>query len=158
MLKTSPQDVVKKTETLISELKQISKEYEVLKNKMTAESVDEVVSKVVDIKGVKVLVARFDQLDVEALRNVGDRLKAKIGNGVVVLAGSKDEKVNLLVMATRDAVEKGIHAGNIIKEIAKITGGGGGGRPDMAQAGGKDVAKINQALNMAKEFIESLIK
>ncbi len=157
ILKTTPQDSVRKAESIVSEVKQLGKEIESLKNKMAAGGIEEVVSKAIDIMGIKVVAARFDQLDTEGLRGVGDRLKAKIGSGVVVLASGKEDKVSLVVMATKDAVERGIHAGNIIKEMAAITGGGGGGRPDMAQAGGKDTAKIDQALNQAKEIIESLI-
>ena len=93
----------------------------------------------------------------EALRNTGDTIRNKMGSGVVVLATGFEGRVGLVVMATKDVVSKGIHSGNIIKEAAKVTGGGGGGRPDMAQAGGKDISKIDEALKEAVKVIEAQI-
>lgn len=111
-----------------------------------------------DIKGVPVLVQKVSAGDVEALRNLGDQMRDKVG-GVVVLADVIDSgKINILAMATKDAVAKGIHAGQIVKEVAKTCGGGGGGRPDMAQAGGKDAGKIDEALQVALKVIEAQIK
>ena len=113
---------------------------------------------VCDIKGVPALVQKVSAGDVEALRNLGDQMRDKVG-GVVVLADVVgDNKINILAMATKDAVAKGIHAGQIVKEVAKICGGGGGGRPDMAQAGGKDAAKLDEALQAALKVIEAQIK
>ncbi len=111
-----------------------------------------------DIKGVPVLVQKVSAGDVEALRNLGDQMRDKVG-GVVVLADVIDSgKINILAMATKDAVAKGIHAGQIVKEVAKTCGGGGGGRPDMAQAGGKDAGKLDEALQAALKVIEAQIK
>ena len=113
---------------------------------------------VCDIKGVPALVQKVSAGDVEALRNLGDQMRDKVG-GVVVLADVVgDNKINILAMATKDAVAKGIHAGQIVKEVAKICGGGGGGRQDMAQAGGKDAAKLDEALQAALKVIEAQIK
>ena len=89
------------------------------------------------------------------LRNMGDQLKDKLSSGVVVLATGKDGKVSFVVMVTKDAVDLGVHAGKMISEIAKVAGGGGGGRPNMAQAGGKDHTMIDQALEKAKEILET---
>ena len=111
-----------------------------------------------EVKGVRVITARFDQLDMEGLRNTGDMLRNRLESGVVVLGTGYGDKVNFVVMATKDAVVRGIHAGNIIREVAKIAGGGGGGRPDMAQAGGKDASKIDEALGSAMKVIDSQIK
>lgn len=158
VLKTNPQDSIRRIETLLSEIKNSEKELEVLRNKLVSSSVDDVLSGAVDINGVKLITARFDQLDTEALRNTGDMLKNKAGSGVLVLATGHGGKVSFVVMATKDAVEKGIHAGNIIREIAKIAGGGGGGRPDMAQAGGKDVSKIGEALEYAQKVVKAQVK
>jgi alanyl-tRNA synthetase len=143
---------------LTAELKNAEKEIEKLRSKLVSGSMEDVLSGVQETKGVKVLIARFDQLDMDALRNTGDMLKNKLGSGVVILATGYDNKVSFIVTATKDVIEKGIHSGNIIKEIAKIAGGGGGGRPDMAQAGGKDVSKIDEALKAANSVVEAQIK
>jgi len=157
-LKTNPQDSLKKIEALNNELKEAEKEIERLRNKLVSSSVDDVLANAVDIKGIKAVTAKFDQMDMEALRNTGDMLKNKIGSGVVILASASENKVNFVVMATKDAVQLGIHAGNIIKEAARVAGGGGGGRPDMAQAGGRDVSKIDEALRKAVEVAAGQVK
>lgn len=157
-LKSSPQDSVKRIETLVQELKNAQKEIEQLRSKLVSGSLDEVLSEAVEVKGIKVVKARFDQLDMEALRNTGDTIRNKMGSGVVVLGSGYEGKVSFVVMATKDVVSKGIHSGNIIKEIAKIAGGGGGGRPDMAQAGGKDLTKLDEALEHSIKVIEAQIK
>lgn len=157
-LKASPQDSLKKVEALGQELKNAEKEIEQLRNKLVSGEADGVISKAVEVKGVKVITARFDTLDIDGLRNTGDMLKNKLESGVVVLGSSYGEKVSFIVTATRDVLAKGVHSGNIIKEVAKLAGGGGGGRPDMAQAGGKDASKINDALKAAIPVIEAQIK
>ncbi|UWV47655.1 alanine--tRNA ligase [Acetivibrio thermocellus] len=155
VLKTNPSDSVKRIESLLNEIKAAQKEIEQLRSKLVSSSLDDVLAKAVEINGVKVVTARFDQFDMEALRNTGDTIRNKLGSGVVVLGTGFGGKVSLVVMATKDVVAKGIHAGNIVKESAKVAGGGGGGRPDMAQAGGKDVSKIDEALKQAVKVIES---
>jgi alanyl-tRNA synthetase len=157
-LKASPVDSIKKVESLGQELKSAEKEIEQLRNKLVSGETDAILEKAADVKGVKVVTARFDTLDMEGLRNTGDMLKNKIESGVIVLGSGYGEKVSFIVTATKDVMAKGIHAGNIIKEVAKVAGGGGGGRPDMAQAGGRDVAKIDEALKTAIPVIESQIK
>lgn len=157
-LKTTPQESLRRIDNLTTELKNAEKEIEKLRSKLVSGSMEDVLSGVQETKGVKVLTARFDQLDMDALRNTGDMLKNKLGSGVVILATGYDSKVSFIVTATKDAIEKGIHSGNIIKEIAKIAGGGGGGRPDMAQAGGKDVSKIDEALKAAVGVVEAQVK
>jgi alanyl-tRNA synthetase len=157
VLKSGAADVVKKAETVVSDLKAAQKEIESLRNKLASGAADDILSKTVEVKGVKVITARMDDLDMDGLRNMGDTLKDKLGSGVVVLATGKDGKVNFITTATKDVVGKGIHAGNIIREVAKTAGGGGGGRPDMAQAGGKDVSKIDQALSIVVELVEKQV-
>lgn len=157
-LKTTPQDSLKKVEALAAELKIAGKEIESLRSKLISSSLDEVLNKAVEVKGIKVVSARFDQLDMDGMRNTSDMIKNKIGSGVVVLGSSFGDKVSFVVTATKDVLDRGIHSGNIIREVAKTAGGGGGGRPDMAQAGGKDVAKINEALQFALKVIEAQIK
>jgi len=158
ILKASPNDAIKRAEGLFAELKNAEKEIEQLRNKLVSGSIDDILSGTVEVKGVKVVTAHFDQLDIEALRNTGDKLRSKMGSGVVVLATAYGGKVNFVVMATKDVVDKGIHSGNIIREVAKIAGGGGGGRPDMAQAGGKDAAKIDEALKCAVSVVEGQLR
>lgn len=157
-VKAAPKDALRKVETITAELKAALKEIEHLKGKLVSSSFDDVLAKAVDINGIKVVTARFDQLDMEALRNTCETLRSKLGSGIVVLASAFGDKVSLVAMATKDAVERKIHCGNIIREAAKAAGGGGGGRPDMAQAGGKDVEKIDEALNCALEAVKSQLK
>ena len=103
------------------------------------------------------MAARADGVDMNGLRELGDQLKEKLGEGVVVLASDNEGKVNLIAMATEGAMKKGAHAGNLIKEIASKVGGGGGGRPNMAQAGGKNPAGIGDAIAKVKDVLESQI-
>jgi alanyl-tRNA synthetase len=157
-IKSTPQDSLKKLEAVFTELKEAQQEIDKLRNKIVGSSLDEVLSSAIDIKGIKVIRARYDQLDLEGLRNTADKLKSRMKAGVVVLGSSFGGKVSFIVSATPDAVQKGIHSGNIIRETAKIAGGGGGGRPDMAQAGGRDIDKIDDALKASVNIIESMIK
>ena len=157
-LKAAPNDSLKKVESLGQELRSAEKEIEQLRNKLVKGETEDILAKAVDVKGVKVVTARFDTLDMEGLRNTGDMLKNKIESGVIVLGSSYGDKVSFIVTATKDVMARGIHSGNIIKEVAKIAGGGGGGRPDMAQAGAKDLSKINEALKTAISVIDAQIK
>ena len=111
-------------------------------------------SQVVDVAGVKVLATRVADVDMNGLRNLGDQLKEKLGEGVIVIASVQDGKVNLMATATDEAQKKGAHAGNLIKAIAGCVGGGGGGRPNMAQAGGKNPDGIQAALKKAAEVLK----
>ena len=138
--------LVKKIEAMQEEIKALHSENEKLKSKMANEALGDVMNQVKDIKDTKLLAVKVDGVDMNGLRNLGDQLKEKLGEGVIVIASSQDGKVNLLAMATDGAMAKGAHAGNIIKQIAAIVGGGGGGRPNMAQAGGKLPEKIDEAL------------
>ena len=138
--------LVKKIEAMQEEIKALHSENEKLKSKMANEALGDVMNQVKDVKDTKLLAVKVDGVDMNGLRNLGDQLKEKLGEGVIVIASSQDGKVNLLAMATDAAMAKGAHAGNIIKQIAAIVGGGGGGRPNMAQAGGKLPEKIDEAL------------
>ena len=138
--------LVKKIEAMQEEIKALHSENEKLKSKMANEALGDVMNQVKDVKDTKLLAVKVDGVDMNGLRNLGDQLKEKLGEGVIVIASSQDGKVNLLAMATDGAMAKGAHAGNIIKQIAAIVGGGGGGRPNMAQAGGKLPEKIDEAL------------
>ncbi|WMI81271.1 alanine--tRNA ligase [Anaerotignum sp. MB30-C6] len=158
MVKAGPEKLVGRIEQLVAEQKELAKELEKLKAKMAGGAADDILNSKVEIGGVAVLVAEVKDLDSNGMRTLGDQLKNKLGSGVVVLVGGADGKVNLMVMATDDAVAKGVHAGNVVKAAAAVCGGGGGGRPNMAQAGGKDATKISEALEKAKEVIAEQIK
>lgn len=149
IVKSTPDDTPSKVNNLVEEIKNLQKELNSIKDKLANQSVNDLLNKAEDVSGVKVLAARLDQLDMTALRNMADTLKNKLGASVVVLASGFDGKVSLVVSATKDAVSRGIHCGKIISEAAKAAGGGGGGRPDMAQAGGKDVNGIDNAVKIA---------
>jgi len=155
--KTEPSKLTEKIEAMLAEIKALNSENQKLKDKMAKESVGDVMSNVVEVGTYKVLPVSVSGIDMNALRNLGDDLKAKIGSGVVVLASDMDGKVNLIVMATDDAVSEGAHAGNIVKKIAPMVGGGGGGRPNMAQAGGKNPAGISEALNSGVEEAKTML-
>ena len=154
VVKTNTENVVNRVEQIVAEQKEMSKEIEKLKSKLAGSAVEEILSQKQEISGVSVVCAKVQDADGNALKTIGDQLKVKLVSGVVVLASGKGDKVNLLAMATDDVVKKGVHAGNIIKAAAACCGGGGGGRPNMAQAGGKDASKMEQALEKAKEVIQ----
>ena len=141
-----------------AEIKALTSENESLKSKAAKEALGDVMDQVVEVKGVKLLATSVAGVDMNGLRDLGDQLKGKLGEGVVVLASEADGKVNLVAMATEEAMKKGAHAGNLIKAIAGKVGGGGGGRPNMAQAGGKNPAGIPDAVAEAKAALETQIK
>ena len=155
--KTEPQNLTAKIQSMLEEIKTLTAENNKLKDKVAKDSMGDVMSNVVEVKGVKVLPVSLKDVDMNSLRNLGDQLKEKLGSGVVVLASELDGKVNLIAMVTEDVMKKGAHAGNLIKEIASLVGGGGGGRPNMAQAGGKNPAGIKDALEKALVAVEQQI-
>lgn len=152
--KSEPSGLAKKIQSLNDEIKALSSENEKLKAKMANDSVGDVLNTVEEVKGVKLLATKVSDVDMNGLRNLGDNLKEKMGGGVVVIVSTTADKANVIVMADDDAISKGAHAGNMIKEIAKCVGGGGGGRPNMAQAGGKNPAGADEAVAKAKEILE----
>lgn len=154
ILKTNTNNIEKKIDFILLENKELKQKIDKLESKMAGSVIDDILSSIEDINGVKVVASKLNNFDGNNLREIGDKLKEKIGSGVIVLASSKDGKVNFVVMVTDDIVKKGVHAGNIVKEAAKLAGGGGGGRPNMAQAGAKDETKIEQSLLKAKEIIK----
>ena len=153
-VKTNPAGLVEKLEHLMAELKALQGENESLKSKAAQNALGDVMGQVVEVKGVKLLASSVAGVDMNGLRDLGDQLKEKLGEGVVVLASEKDGKVNLIAMATDGAMGKGAHAGNLIKAIAGKVGGGGGGRPNMAQAGGKNPSGIPDAIAQVKAVLE----
>ena len=158
VVKATPANLIDKLHHLTEELKAAQSEIESLKSKMAKDALGDVMDNVVEVKGVKLLPAKLEGVDMNGLRELGDQLKEKLGEGVILLASVTDGKVSLLAMATDGAQKQGAHAGNLIKGIAALVGGGGGGRPNMAQAGGKNPAGVDDALSKAKEVLESQIK
>lgn len=154
VLKATPDNLAEKIAHLTAENKALHSEVESLKSKLAQDAMGDVMNQVQEIKGVKLLAAEVDGVDMNGLRDLGDQLKEKLGDGVVVLASGNDGKVSLMVTATDAAMKQGAHAGNLIKAIAGLVGGGGGGRPNMAQAGGKNPAGIQEALKKAAEVLE----
>ena len=156
--KSTPEDLADRIAHLQAEIKALQSENESLKSKLAQNSLGSVMDQVVEVKGVKLLAASVPEADMNALRDLGDQLKEKLGEGVVLLASAKGGKVNLMAMATDGAVKAGAHAGNLIRAAAGKVGGGGGGRPTMAQAGGKNPAGIADALVTAQEVLAGQIK
>ena len=153
-LKTTPSEMVEKIAHLQGEMKALASENESLKSKLAQGSLGDVMNQVVEVKGVKLLAAKVEGVDMNGLRDLGDQLKEKLGEGVVVLAAVNEGKVSLLAMATDSAQKAGAHAGNLIKAVAAIVGGGGGGRPNMAQAGGKNPEKADEAIAAVAGILE----
>ena len=156
--KAEPAKLIAKIEAMQAELKALASENEALKSKIAQSAVGDVMNQVKEVKGVKVLATSAEGVDVKGLTNLGDQLKDKLGEGVVVLASTEDGRVNLLAMATDGAQKAGVHAGNIIKAIAPMVDGKGGGRPNKAQGSGKNAAGIEAALLKAIETVEGQIK
>ncbi len=146
-------EIDKKAEQLAAELKETKKKLEALSAKMASGKIDDVIKGKLEIGGISVVCGRADGLSGNDLRNLGDNIKDKIGTGIAVLASVADGKIAFLATATKDAVAKGVHAGMVIKEITKLAGGSGGGKPDMAQGGGKDIDKVDEAIAAAKDII-----
>ncbi|MGI6070848.1 MAG: alanine--tRNA ligase [Blautia sp.] len=158
LVKASPAELKEKLTHLNAELKALHSENESLKSKLAQDSLGDVMDQVKEVKGVKLLAAQVTDVDMNGLRDLGDQLKEKLGEGVVLLASVINGKVSLLAMATQGAMDRGAHAGNLIKAAAAIVGGGGGGRPNMAQAGGKNPEKIPEAVAKAAEILEGQLK
>ena len=155
LLKTGESELVAKAESLLDEMKALKSENEKLKAKLASEALGDSTENIETINGIKFIAMHVSGVEMNELRNLGDKLKNDVDEGMVVLASDVDGKVNLLCMAGDNALKAGAHAGNITKAIAALVGGGGGGRPNIAQAGGKNSAGINDALDKAKEEFKS---
>lgn len=156
-LKTTIINVPQRIEALKGEMKGLERENESLRAKLSNLEASSLTEQVEEIKGVKVLAAKVNGVDMDNLRNMVDDLKTKLGSGIVVLGSVKDDKVNIVAGVTSDLVQKGLHAGKAVKEVAVRCGGGGGGRPDMAQAGGKNPAQLAEALEFVKSWVQEQI-
>ncbi|MEW4284183.1 alanine--tRNA ligase [Priestia koreensis] len=155
-LKANPRDILTRIDGLLDEMKEIQRENESLSTKLGNIEAGSLVDQVQEINGVKVLAKKVNASDMNGLRGMVDDLKQKLGSAVIVLASAQGEKVNIVAGVTKDLIDSGYHAGKIVKEVATRCGGGGGGRPDMAQAGGKDASKIESALSFVEEWVKSV--
>ncbi|TVY12055.1 alanine--tRNA ligase [Paenibacillus cremeus] len=153
LLKSNIADVPKRIDALFAQLKEMSRENESLKAKLSGIEAGSLTDQAKTVNGVTLLTAQVNAGDMESLRNIVDQMKAKLGSAVIVLGAAAEDKVNLVAAVTPDLVSKGLHAGKIIKEVATRCGGSGGGRPDMAQAGGKDASKLQEALQSVEQLI-----
>lgn len=158
LAKTTPSGLTARVESLLEEIRTLHSENEKLKSRLANDSLGDVMDQVKEVNGIRLLAVKVQDVDMNGLRNLGDQLKEKLGEGVVVIASVTDGKVNLMASATEQAIGKGAHAGNLIKAIAGLVGGGGGGRPNMAQAGGKNPAGIDAALEKAAEVVAEQVK
>lgn len=156
ILKTKPEEVVTRAEHVMGEMKQLEHSLAEVRKELVAGSLDSVLQSAFDIKAGKAVVSNVNVADMDELRKTADMVRDRIGSGVVLLGMAHEGKVNFVCMATKDAVQAGYHAGNIVKATAQAAGGNGGGRPDMAQAGGKDAAKLDSALQAGKATIEAM--
>ena len=151
-------EIDKKAEAVVNENKENARKLEAINAKLAGNKADDIAKNAIDINGVKLAMGRVDGLSVPDLRTLGDKLKDEMGCGVAVLAALTDGKLMFLASATKSAVEKGVHAGNIIREVTKAAGGSGGGKPDMAQGGGKDASKADEALKLAESIVKEQVK
>ncbi len=158
LVKGTPDNLTEKVAHLLNENKALHSEIDSLKSRLARDAAKDVMDQVTEIKGVKLLAARVDGVDMNGLRELGDQFKEKLKDGVILLASATEGKVSLVAMAAGEAMEKGAHAGNLIKAVAPLVGGGGGGRPNMAQAGGKNPAGIEDALAKAAEVLDGQLK
>lgn len=145
-LKVTPADVLNKVTAVQTQYRAMQKELESLKRSIAGNAIQDLLDGAAEVNGVKVITGRFDLLDGEGLREMAEKIRDKMEIGLVLLASGKDDKVQLVAMATKSAVAKGVSCGNVIRKAAQLCGGGGGGRPDMAQAGGKNAAAIDAML------------
>lgn len=154
LLKTNVNDLPKRVDAVLAQVKELSRENESLRAKISQAEAGSLTDKLQTVGGVQLLAAQVGTGDMDSLRNMVDSLKAKLGSAVIVLGSVQEDKVNLVAAVTPDLVAKGFHAGKLVKEAAARCGGGGGGRPDMAQAGGKDPSKLGEALALVGELVE----
>lgn len=157
-MKTNPKDILTRVDGLFAEVKQLQKENESLAAKLSNIEAGNLTDSVMTVDGVNVLAAKVNVADMNNLRTMMDDLKNKLQSAVVVLASVNDDKVNILAGVTKDLISQGYHAGKLVKEVASRCGGGGGGRPDMAQAGGKNPAQVEEALAFVQEYVKSVSK
>lgn len=157
-LKTKEDNLLNRVNTLIEENKALEKEVHSMKSEISMKDSDSVLDSKINVNGVNLIINKYENMNLDMLREVADKLRDRVENSVVVLANISDRKINFVATASKEAIEKGAHAGNIIREVSKIAGGKGGGRPNMAQAGGNDISKVDEALDFSKVVLENMIR
>ena len=158
ILKTTPAEMAHRVEQILTEMRDMSKDIDKLTAKLASIEAVNLFNAAKDVKGVNVIAANLKDSNADALRSMGDAIREKEANMVAVLATATPEgKVLLQCVCGKEAVKKGAHAGKIIKEVAKMCGGGGGGRPDSATAGGKNPAKVEEALEAVNNIVEAML-
>jgi alanyl-tRNA synthetase len=157
-LGTSPAETLPKVKSLTESVSAAEKEIEKLRTQLVAGAFDEQLGSTEEIEGIPVLRVVLPNADMEALREMADKFRQKYPSGVALLASDLDGKPVLLAAITDDLVKRGLHAGNLVKQVAQVVGGGGGGRPRLAQAGGKDASKLTEALDQVPVYIKSNLK
>jgi alanyl-tRNA synthetase len=158
LLKSRPEEITAKIQGLFGKTRELEHELAAVQGGMAKTAVEKLLAEIIDINGVELAVGEVKAGDMDELRSVADMVRDRLATGVVVLGAVQAGKVSFVAMATQSAQAKGVHAGNIIKEVAKTAGGGGGGRADMAQAGGKNPDKLTEALAVARTVVERQIK
>jgi alanyl-tRNA synthetase len=158
ILKTNRSNLLEKAKSITEEIREKDKEIEKLNNKLSKNIAEDILNSKKNVEGIDLITFKVKDLDMGSLRNLGDEIRNKLGSGIIVLASVLEDKLSFVTMVTKDVNEKGLLAGNIIKEVAKVAGGSGGGRPDMAQAGGKDIYKIDEALALVEKLVREQIK
>lgn len=154
LLKVTPDNLLTRMEQVQNQLREYEKELDNLRNKILRSEVETLMNNVIDINGAKILAVQVNATDMESLRSLGDMLKERIGSGVIILGSPLNGKVGIVSFVTSDLVKSaGLHAGNIVKEVARVVEGGGGGKPDMAQAGGKNPGRLDEALRTGEEIV-----
>ncbi len=156
LVKSNEADLLNKVTSLVNENRELGKELDKFKQSMASGMTDDLLKTKEVINNFNVVASHVKDMEMDSLKQMGDEIKDKLSNSIVVLANESDGKLVFVVMASKDAIDNGAHSGNIIREVAKVAGGGGGGKPNMAQAGGKDLSKITDALAKAREIIASL--
>ncbi|MCK5762890.1 MAG: alanine--tRNA ligase, partial [Clostridiales bacterium] len=157
-INANKEDIVNISSNMINDMKKIAKENEILKSKIALNNLNEIIDKKVDIDGISIISYGYKNVDLNIVREIGDKIKDHLNEYLIVLGSSQDDKVIFVAMASEGAIKKGLHAGNIVREVAKLTGGNGGGRPNMAQAGGKDPSKMNIALEKVQTIAKNMLK
>ncbi len=158
MVKANKNNIVDRINSILIDNEEKDRELNQLRSKMASSLTDDLLESKETLNGIDFIAEKIDNMDMSSLRELGDDLKSRIDSGLIVLAGIKDDKLYFVVTATKDLVSKGIHSGNIIREVARVTGGSGGGRPDMAQAGGKDINKVEESFQLARELFKEKIE
>ena len=141
---------------MLQELKELQRENESMSAKLANIEAGSLLDHILEVDGIKVLASKVEGADMNTLRTMADDLKQKLDSGIIVLGSAQNDKVNIIAAVTKDLIKKGYHAGKLVKEVASRCGGGGGGRPDMAQAGGKNPEQLDAALNYVEEWVKSV--